>query len=219
MGLLNIYDGDDVWLARAADEARDAEYAIAVKGGTGGFVRALDDLVKQGKTFDRAVISTHGGEGRILFSGERIFAADWKKLAGRGYERIFPLGARIYFPGCNIAVGEAGWDFLAEAGKLFLRLGGGLVFAHDTKGIALGGKLSRVVVMAASRFVLGPAAGPASDLAIWFGLGGKVIHPWPWDTVKGYVIARGGVPVQRINIGGDGGSISASLASLATSFF
>ncbi|HEX2885888.1 hypothetical protein [Vineibacter terrae] len=195
--LVNIYDADDHFLSRGSDEARAADLAVPVSGGVKGFTGALDKLVTEGRTFDRAVISTHGNEGLIAFNHEHITASTWRRLAGRGYDRIFPGYARIYFPGCNVAESEAGWAFLEEAAKVFLYRGGGDVFAHTTKGLAVGSWPMRAMAVLYNqvnpvRRVLGIAA----DVAVWAGLKGKIVHP-PWTTVRGCLVMPGGIVWRR----------------------
>ena len=199
LDLLNIYDDDDNFVAKGADTSRSADHSIGVSGGAGGFVKALDSLVAKGMTFKRAVISTHGGEGHISFGGERISAGSWAKLAGRGYEKIFPFGGRIYFPGCRVAGSEEGWQFLESAGRVLLRTNGGVIFAHTSLGFAVGGPVGRVTVMMAAHLIVpfNPLS-LASDAFIWFGLKGKVVHPNPWDDVKGVLVSPGGVNMHRI---------------------
>jgi len=60
----------------------------------------------------------------------------WRNyLADRGYERIFSYWhCRIYFNGCNIADNPKCWDFLDAAGSVFLKRGGGIVFAQTKVG-------------------------------------------------------------------------------------
>lgn len=192
--LLNIYDADNNFISRGADEARSADYTIGVKGGTRGFVRALDTLVAQGETFDRAVVSTHGNEGMIFFNGEAILGDDWKKLSSRGYEKLFPSFSKLYFTGCRIGEGEAGWNFLANVGILFLRNGGGFTMAHDSLGFAVGGPIPRALAIL---YTHNPLTGLVGDVLLWVGLKGKVIHN-PWDDVKGYQIEPGGRAVNRV---------------------
>ncbi|MGH6928215.1 MAG: hypothetical protein ACREEV_07855 [Dongiaceae bacterium] len=156
-------------------------HSVGVEGGMAGLCPALDRLVAQRLTFDRCVFTTHGNKGMIFFADSHNYVDVERlgKLAGRGYERIFPTFSRIYFTGCNVAESDAGWAFLRKAGEIFLRLGGGYVFAHDTKGYSF----SRPF------FGLGP-------LGAGF-LKGKFIHP-PWDEVRGYIISPGGHVLQRV---------------------
>ena len=181
--LLHIYDGDFNWLMRSSAVGRKASHTIKVTGGVAGFFRELDALVAKRMTFDRAVIESHGNAGMIFFKGQVIRASDWRQRSGRGYERLFPNVARIYFTGCNVADQEAGWEFLTEAGKLFLRGSGGLVFAHDSVGFAAGN------VVHSAMF----------GLVYALAFKGKTIHP-PWDTVKGVYIDAGGTGASRVTL-------------------
>lgn len=194
-GLLHIYDDEVNFAMRGSYQAKSADEIRAIGGGTAGFVKALDDLVRQGKTFDSFLVNTHGNEGRIYFAHEPIYDTSWKKLAGRGYERLFPTGAKIYFTGCNVAESGSGWQFLAEAGKLFLQRAGGYVLGHDSTGFAIGGPVGRAAVIALEHVIAGPFAGPVTDVLTWIGLKGKTVHPW--GETRGYYIAPGGFALSR----------------------
>ena len=93
---------------------------------------------------------------------------------------------------------EKGWRFLEEAGKALLRGGGGLVFAHDSYGYAIGGKGGRALTILLAK-VVNPAGGLMQDVLIWLGLKGKVVHP-PWDNVWGVWFMPGGSPAGRVNL-------------------
>jgi hypothetical protein len=54
----------------------------------------------------------------------------------RGYTYITTTNARVYFNGCNVAEGSAGWDFLEAAAAVFLNPGGGTVFGQTSAGFA-----------------------------------------------------------------------------------
>ncbi|MBK8810966.1 MAG: hypothetical protein IPN69_09580 [Acidobacteria bacterium] len=101
------------------------------------FTAAMDHLVRQGKTYGRCLFETHGNKSMIFFGDDYINASiihNW--FTNRGWERIFPyVGARIYFSGCSIADDPGGgWDFLDAMGSVFLKLGGGKVFASTGAG-------------------------------------------------------------------------------------
>lgn len=190
--LLHIYDADD-WLIRRLSWRPNTDVTVAVTGGPEGLIKALDKLVADGKTFDSAVFDTHGNAGLIAFDDRRIFA-DWSyekgkqkisaQFRGRGYERLFPTTTRIYFSGCNVSEGGSGWQFLETAGSIFLRLTGGVVFAHDSKG-----------------YPLLPYALPLFfGIAGWVGFAktqGHVLHPT--GATRYAVIAPGGRAVERLS--------------------
>jgi hypothetical protein len=142
--LLHIYDADDFSIDLTASVRRnspftsmlDRVHAVPVHGGFEGLFRALDDLVKDGRRFSRALFETHGSTGKIYFGGDEISGRTFKlSFAGRSYHTIFPfMNTRIYFNGCNVADEPEGWDFLDSAGGLFLRTGGGVTFAQTGLG-------------------------------------------------------------------------------------
>jgi len=105
-------------------------------GGTDALLSALDDQVAKGSTFRRVVFSTHGKPGAIYIGNEPITAGVLQRYF-RNYYRLFPFVTRMYFNACNVAEGDAGWEFLETAGNIFLRSQGGEVFAWDSWGFAL----------------------------------------------------------------------------------
>jgi hypothetical protein len=141
--LLQIYDADD-GLMRTTGTMRGADEVLGISGGAEVLRMALDRLVADGKVFQRAVFHTHGNEGLITFGSAKerkhwiidanALLTDFK---GRGYEKLFAYSARIYFNGCKISRGEAGWKFLEAAASIFLRRNGGTTFAHPTNGYPL----------------------------------------------------------------------------------
>jgi hypothetical protein len=102
-----------------------------------GLHSALAQLVREGRTFRRVLWSTHGSPGSIQLGDGRLTSRRLREeFAGKGYERLFPQPAKMYFSGCNIA-GDAdcngacnpatrdiGWKFLESAGAVFLHAGG-----------------------------------------------------------------------------------------------
>jgi hypothetical protein len=143
-GLLHIYDADDLLIDVTASVRNFGIPGLSVKrihqvpvhGGKVGLLTELDNLVKTGRSFRRALFETHGSTGAISFGGEKVTGDTFRTLYNnRGYERIFNyMWARIYFNGCNVADDPKGWDFLDAAGKVFLRLGGGTTFASTGVG-------------------------------------------------------------------------------------
>jgi hypothetical protein len=136
---LHIYDADDFMIDLTASVRRAESWNIhpvPVHGGKIGLRTALDELVKDGWQFQRALFETHGSSGSIAFGGQSITGNTFRTYyAGRGYERIFSYWfCRIYFNGCNVADDPGGWDFLDAAGAIFLRIGGGTVFGQTGSG-------------------------------------------------------------------------------------
>ena len=144
--LLHIYDSTDFsvdWTASVRNFSIPGLgpgkniHQVPVSDGISGLRRALDQLVRDGRSYSRALFETHGNSGSITFNGERIDGETWRNYySGRRYESIFSLWgpSRIYFNGCNIADDPLGWDFLDAAGSVFLKRGGGVVFAQTDVG-------------------------------------------------------------------------------------
>jgi hypothetical protein len=55
------------------------------------------------------------------------------------YSGVFPFFTRVYFDGCNVAEGDAGWLFLQEIAKSLCRIGGGVVFGWTSLGFSTRG--------------------------------------------------------------------------------
>jgi hypothetical protein len=149
---LHIYDAVDPALTLK----RDGEnfHDLAIWGGVPELRDALKKFVKEGKTFTKVLWSTHGKAGRIGLSraddhdevaGYTYTPVDFDdsitylsfikdEWTGQGYEKLFPLPTKMYFAGCNVAEGDVGWKFLANAGALFLK-GGGTVTGWTSYGI------------------------------------------------------------------------------------
>jgi hypothetical protein len=139
-GLLQIYDGDDEDTVDTAGDRGGVAYSVAVTGGRAGFVNAMKNLVARGQPYTRVIIETHGGPGEIRFNDEFVDAAMLRVHFGAmDFSRLFPLYTRMYFNGCNVAENGAGWNFLEAAGSIFLKAGGGEVFAHTSAGYAFPG--------------------------------------------------------------------------------
>jgi hypothetical protein len=140
--LLHIYDANDLLIDFTASARRhnlfsNANiYPVPIHGGRLGLRDALDKLVSDGQQFSRALFETHGSSGAIFFGDQYVTGSTFRTYyAGRGYERIFPyVFSRIYFNGCNVADNPYGWDLLDAAGSVFLRRGGGTVFAQTGVG-------------------------------------------------------------------------------------
>ncbi|HEY3621145.1 MAG TPA: hypothetical protein VGL12_01890 [Roseiarcus sp.] len=142
--LLHIYDAESYSIRATAWARRNASivaplmvYPVPVEGGRWGLRTALDKLVKEGLTFQRCLVETHGNVGAIFFDDERVDESNLVQLYGnRGYENIFShvMANKIYFNGCYIADDGGGWQFLDTVGRVFLRRAGGVVMAQTGAG-------------------------------------------------------------------------------------
>lgn len=136
--LLHIYDADDlsVDLTASVRRYREWTYRVPIHDGKLGLRNALDALVSEGKQFSHALFETHGNVGQIFFGNQAVTGNHFRTyFAGRGYEKIFSyLWARIYLNGCNVMDDPFGWDLLDAAGSVFLKRGGGTVFAQAGAG-------------------------------------------------------------------------------------
>jgi hypothetical protein len=130
--LLHIYDSSD-WTIRLTAGERDADRKLPIDDGN-NFYSALDGLVREGKKYDRILFETHGSPGCIGFGKVGIDADYLGSLATRSYTIFVAQNARVYFNGCNVAEGKAGWEFLEAAAKVFLTPGGGQVFGQTAVG-------------------------------------------------------------------------------------
>jgi hypothetical protein len=99
----------------------------------------LAALVASKATFTRLLVQTHGNSGMIFFNHIAINAPTLRGFVGKGYDQLFPRRAKVYFDGCNVANGDAGWDFLAAAGQVFLTNGGGIALGWTSLGTGLPG--------------------------------------------------------------------------------
>lgn len=134
MGLLHIYDASDSNIRQTMRARGGSRSTCGVQPTPLGLVEALDGLRASGQMFDRILFETHGLPGTICFGQYGYNAAYLRAVRNRGWTYIARAGARIYFNGCNVAEGDAGWDFLAAAAQLFLAPGGGEVFGQTTVG-------------------------------------------------------------------------------------
>jgi hypothetical protein len=105
-------------------------------------IEALDDLVRRNVTFDRVLFQTHGRPGGIWIDRDLITGLGLLNDFSRGYWNLFPSPlTKVYFDGCNVADGDAGWSFLIAAGTCFLRRAGGYVLGWTSLGTAMPGWL------------------------------------------------------------------------------
>ncbi|HEX5431365.1 MAG TPA: hypothetical protein VFW83_05330 [Bryobacteraceae bacterium] len=141
-GKLYIYDSTsriDRWQA-SGRFSKNSGVTTVPAGSAAELQRSLADLVAKGQTFNKVVFQTHGNSGMIFFNHVPITASDFRSsFAGKGYDRLFPRKTKIYFDGCVVAQGSAGWDFLVAAGETFLRGPGGLTMAYTSVGSGIPG--------------------------------------------------------------------------------
>jgi len=173
LDLLYVYDAT----VSALEDRNDADFTVRVKGG--GFVMSqeFDKIIAQGMTYKRAVVTCHGKPGVIRFDGNDIDSKRLKELfENKGYDKMFPGKTRIYFNGCNVGDEEIGLEFLETAGSIFLKRGGGEVFAMDNKGVFFDKVVSGLTL---------PWGG-------W--MHGHVAHPF--GTIRSVQVYPGGVVVR-----------------------
>ena len=141
---LYIYDKSskiDRMQAAGRFSGDDDVLTIGIEFGVANLLKVFDMLANNGnQRFDRVVVQTHGGPGRIWFGDESINSRVWEdKFVG--FDSIFPHYTRIYFDGCNVAEGGDGTEFLRAAGFVFLRWGGGETFGWTTVGHGIWGHI------------------------------------------------------------------------------
>ena len=113
-------------------------YLFPVNGGSYVLSEGLAELARTGNTYKAAIFLTHGASGKIAFDGNDLAPPQFKMyFENKGIEKLFPRQTRLYFAGCNVAAGDAGWDFLEAAGRTLLKVGGGLVFGWTSYGVAV----------------------------------------------------------------------------------
>lgn len=141
LGLLQIYDKDDSATRDTAGDRDGVTRSVGVTGGVAGFLGAMNGLAAEGTPYDRVVVETHGGPGFIKFNDEKVYDITLRDQFTANYRRLFPMYTRMYFNGCSVADGGdfLGWGFLEMAGAIFLKAGGGQVFAHTSPGYAFPG--------------------------------------------------------------------------------
>ncbi len=132
MALLHIYDSSD-WTIRGTAWVRGVTDQIAAKDAN-ALTTALDALVAAHSTYDRILFETHGAPGVIGFGDDDIDSCWLTGAIKKNYNSLAALNARVYFNGCNVAEGKAGWAFLEAAATLFLCPGGGQVFGQTSAG-------------------------------------------------------------------------------------
>ncbi|MFD2934202.1 DUF4347 domain-containing protein [Spirosoma flavum] len=141
--MVHIYDGNpstrlglDNSVSNGAD-ARDEDRIRKPVNSFSDMRKALDDLLAANTSVDRLLVETHGSPGRIYLGASAIDHTVVNSFfANRGYERMFPNGARIVFNGCNVAEGDTGWRFLERFGETLLGLNGGQVTGWTSGGLS-----------------------------------------------------------------------------------
>jgi hypothetical protein len=136
--LLNVYDTSD-WVGRHQGHRDGSDtYSIDVQSVT-GLKSTLDQLLRDGFTFQKALFTTHGSSGVIYFAGDALTPHDLYQDFNAGhYERLFPEATtKLYFDGCNVADGEAGWWFLEAALRTFCRSAGGYAYGWTSSGFGI----------------------------------------------------------------------------------
>ena len=124
------------WMRR---EQQADSYTIDVDAGVAYLRGRLRTLLKDGYVFDDVVFTTHGHDGMIWFGDEAIQATDWYSADWYGprFDGLFPgQHTRIYFSGCNVAAGAAGWKFLEAAVRTLCRNSGGVSIGWTSSGFS-----------------------------------------------------------------------------------
>lgn len=83
------------------------------------------------------IFNTHGSTGLMHLGADEVTAKQVRsELGGKGFEGLLAPNATVSFQGCNIAEGPRGELFLATAGEVFLKTGGGIVKGNTGTGWA-----------------------------------------------------------------------------------
>ena len=142
---LYVYDGEswqDRMQAGGRFSASDPNLVTLRVSSKQDLIAQLDELVRRREKFERGLFQTHGRGGGIFVNNDYLSGQglinDFKP---RGYSGLFGMHARLYFDGCNVAQGDAGWEFLIDAGLTFLGNSGGIVFGWTSLGSAMPGWL------------------------------------------------------------------------------
>lgn len=142
MQKLYIYDSTDSLDKMQASGRFDGKKNITTMGviSVDDLILNLNGLVLANKKFNKVIVQTHGNSGVIGFGKQRITSDILKsKFSGKNYHKIFSDNAHLHFDGCNVAEGKDGWEFLTNAGKIFLYTGGGTCSAWTNLGAAIPG--------------------------------------------------------------------------------
>ncbi len=136
--LLYMFDANDT-LSTIQAEQHDGDPSVFSAGvlDPEDMFNTFKRMAQGGMTFRNIVIETHGRPGAISFAKVDVIGGQFtEKSAGVGYEHLMPMYGKLYFPGCECANGEEGWDFLERVGRVFLKIGGGEVIGWTSNGYA-----------------------------------------------------------------------------------
>ena len=86
--LLFIYDAAESDFVDDDTKAK-ARATLAIKQGRDELLAELGNLVSRGETFDRALIFTHGGPGRIFFKFDKTVKDDYRIIEHSNIEKHF----------------------------------------------------------------------------------------------------------------------------------
>jgi hypothetical protein len=118
----------------------DNVHTVGITKGPMEVKETFDKLLADHMQFNRLLIQTHGGPGKIWFGDDFIDASVWKgTFFGNNYEKLFPKPTKIYFDGCDVGAGGRGADFMIAAGYVLLRMQGGIVLAFTNTGYGIAG--------------------------------------------------------------------------------
>jgi hypothetical protein len=131
MALLHIYDSSDSGIVKTANQ-RTADKKLPIPH-MSDLRYFLDQLKKENVVYDRILFETHGNPGKILFKHMEVDEMYWQDMPRR-YDQLTAPFAKIYFNGCNVAEGEAGWRFLEAVARVFMSATNGEIFGHTTMG-------------------------------------------------------------------------------------
>lgn len=139
LDLLFVYDAtyEDWTPYSKIVERKDADLSVGLKGGGFALSQELNKIIDKGITFKRALFTCHGRPGILQLSDGEHLGSNRLRIyfENKGYDKLFPYPARIYFNGCNVGVGDLGQEFLETAGRIFLKRSGGVVFAMNDAGL------------------------------------------------------------------------------------
>jgi hypothetical protein len=135
-GKLFIYDtGDDDNREQAEGRFDGDDGVVALPCGSQNELLAGLDRLRGHAIFDRVLVQTHGGPGRITIGGDHLFWTFFGSyIKDMGYDVLFPYYTRIYFDGCNVGAEQGGTDFLEAVGGTLLKRGGGEVYGWTSAG-------------------------------------------------------------------------------------
>ena len=170
--LLGAHDRD----GNFKDRVRAYETVNLPAGNLSELHNGLSQLVRERKTFRRVLWNTHGSPGYLKFGAQGLTSRVLREqFAGNGYEQLFPLPAKMYFAGCDVAGDNPGWTFLESVGRVFLH-GGGYTVGWTSFGIGLEWVVFRRLLTS------------------------HIVHPS--GDVRHVLFLAGGVPYERLSYDG-----------------